>query len=334
MIVTRTPLRVSFVGGGSDLPAYLEQGNMGAVVSAAIDRYVYITVGKHWRPGIFRVSYSRTETVNHPRKIEHELVRESLRFMDIHAGLEITSVAEVPGRGTGLGSSSSYTVGLLHALTKLKNKPNTSPKWLAWAACQVEIDLVGKPIGRQDQYAAAFGGFNYIRFENNKVDVEPIMISQETLQALNNRLLLLYTGFKRYDDGILKEQNKNLSRKEKPVEETRKMVGLTCQAREALENGKLDDFGCIMGEAWECKRNLSKGITNPRIDELYEMAIDAGALGGKLCGAGGGGFLVFYVPSKRLGKQVFNQLGLRKIMVNYGVPGTACILDDREKRNG
>lgn len=331
MIVTRTPLRVSFVGGGSDLPAFLEQGNMGAVVSAAIDRYVYLTVSKHWRPGMFRISYSRTEVANHPKKIEHDLVRESLRFMDIHAGLEITSVAEVPGRGTGLGSSSSYTVGLLHALTKLKNKPNTSPKWLAWAACQVEIDLVGKPIGRQDQYAAAFGGFNYIRFEGSKVEVEPIMISQETLQQLNDRLLLLYTGFKRYDDEILKEQSKNLIKKESIVEETRKMVGLASQAREALEDGKLDDFGCILGESWEYKRNLSKGISNPRIDELYEMAMGAGALGGKIAGAGGGGFLVIYVPSKRAGKQVFNQLGLRRMMVNYGVPGSICILDDREK---
>ena len=151
---------------------------------------------------------------------------------------------------------------------------------------------------------------------------------------MNERLLLLYTGFKRYDDEILKEQNKNLLRKEDVVDETRKMVGLASQAREALENGKLDDFGCILGESWKYKRNLSKGITNPRIDELYDMAMDVGALGGKLCGAGGGGFLLFYVPSKRIGKQVFNQLGLRRMMVNYGVPGSICILDDRENRSG
>ena len=333
MIMTRTPLRVSFVGGGSDLPAFLEQGNMGAVVSAAIDRYIYITVSKHWRPGVFRIGYSRTETVNHPRKIEHELVRESLNFMDIHAGLEITSIAEVPGRGTGLGSSSSYTVGLLHALTKLKNKPNTSPKWLAWAACQVEIDLVGKPIGRQDQYAAAFGGFNYIRFDGEKVDVEPIMISQETLQKLNDRLLLLYTGFKRYDDKILREQNKNLLRKEEMVEETRKMVGLASQAKEALENGKLDDFGCILGEGWECKKKLSKNISNPRIDELCEAAKKAGAFGVKISGAGGGGFLVLFAEPEDH-KAIRESLKLREIKVSYGVPGSICILDDREDRGG
>jgi D-glycero-alpha-D-manno-heptose-7-phosphate kinase len=329
MIITRTPLRVSFAGGGSDLPAWTSQGNMGAVVSAAINRYIYITAGPHWMPNRLRVSYRKTEFVKKAAKLENELVRECLILMGIETGLEITSVAEIPGHGTGLGSSSSYTVGILHALARMiGTKP--SAQWLASRACTVEIERAKKPIGKQDQYAAAFGGFNYIRFRNNgNVEVEPLRISKETIQKLNDHLILLYTGIKRRSNDILAEQAHNLETDKFTNEVTQKMISCAFAIRDALEYDKLDDFGHILGEAWEYKRELSDKITRPEIDRLYDKAIDAGALGGKLCGAGGGGFFVFYVPDEKKKITVLRELNLRQIKVRFGVEGSRCVWDDR-----
>ena len=334
MIVTRTPLRVSFIGGGSDLPAFLQTGNRGAVVSAAIDRYVYVTVSKNWRKDLIRASYSRTEVVVDPSALRHDLIRESILSMEMGTGLEITSVAEIPGKGTGLGSSSSYTVGLIHALGVFDNiKP--PPVWLADMACRVEIDRIGKPIGKQDQYAVAFGGINYLCFNpNGKVDIAPLMITKETIRKLRKRLILFHTKFKRWDDGILREQASNLVDKPESVEATKKMVGLAFQAKEALEKGSLDDFGCMLNEAWKIKRTLSAHISNPDIDDLYDRAMSAGAYGGKICGAGGGGFMLVYVPTAEARASIIEKLKLRNIDVNYGVGGSQCVMDDREMRNG
>jgi len=329
MIITRTPLRVSFAGGGSDLPAWIAKGNMGAVVSSTINRYIYITAGPHWRSNRLRVGYRKTEFVSNAKRLEHELVRECLLLMGIETGLEITSIAEIPGHGTGLGSSSSYTVGLLHALARMIGvKP--SAQWLADRACIVEIDRANKPIGKQDQYAAAFGGFNYIRFRTNgMVEVEPLLISNDIIQKLNDRLLLFYTGIKRRSDDILIEQSKNL-KLDALAECTQKMVSCAFAIRDALENEKLDDFGYILGEAWQHKREMASNITRTDIDQMYDRAINAGALGGKLCGAGGGGFLLFYVPNETAKSEVMNTMKLRQLKVRFGVKGSQCVWDDRE----
>jgi D-glycero-alpha-D-manno-heptose-7-phosphate kinase len=297
MIISRTPLRVSFVGGGSDLPAFY-QSEIGAVVSTAISRYIYITVNPKFDDKI-RASYSQTEIVDGVDELKHELIREALKMVRIDRGIEITSISDIPSRGTGLGSSSTYTVGLLNALYAFRNYFAGAER-LAREACIIEIERCGKPIGKQDQYIAAYGGLQYIRFNpDGGVYVDPIVCEPETRQRLQAGLLMLYTGLVRSADDILKEQSYNTSTDEKKRTSLCKMVGLAEQMREALLRNDLNGFGEVMHAGWMEKRKLASGISKPCIDEWYERARAHGAIGGKILGAGGGGFLLLYAPPER-----------------------------------
>lgn len=292
MIITRTPLRISFAGGGSDLPAFYEQ-QPGAVVSTAIDKYIYITVNPKFDHKI-RASYSVTEIVDSVDELKHELIRAALCLLDIPQGIEITSISDIPSQGTGLGSSSSYTVGLLNALYAYRGHLAGAER-LAREACRIEIDYCGKPIGKQDQYIAAYGGLQYIRFNpDGSVYTDPVICSSATRQQLQERLLLLYTGLTRQADDILAEQSQETRTKADKQAALQRMVGLADQLCEALSRDDLDSFGEILHTGWLEKRKLAAGISNNNIDAWYERARAAGAIGGKLLGAGGGGFLLFY----------------------------------------
>ena len=294
MIISQTPYRVSFAGGGTDLPAF-SQREYGAVLSTTLDHHMYVTIHKRFEPTI-RVSYSRTEMASTLDEVQHELVREAMRQVEIDEPLEITTIGDVPA-GTGMGSSSSLTVGLLNALYAYRHQV-VSPQHLAQQACKIEIDILNKPIGRQDQYAAAFGGINYIRFNaDDTVDVEPVPCRAETLAELEQRTLLLYTGQTRDANQILERQSSGTADR---LEVLRHMRDLAASMRLALiGDGDLDQFAVLLHEGWELKRSLGFGISNDKVNEWYEAARKAGATGGKLLGAGGGGFLLLIAPPWR-----------------------------------
>jgi len=292
MIITRTPLRISFAGGGSDLAAFYERES-GAVVSTAIDKYIYITVNPKFDHKI-RASYSITEIVDSVGELKHELIREGLHLLGMKEGIEITSISDIPSQGTGLGSSSSYTVGLLNALYAFKGHMAGAER-LANEACHIEIDRCRKPIGKQDQYIAAYGGLRYIRFNpDESVFSDPILCSPDTRKRLHNRLLMLYTGLTRSADNILSEQTRETQSNETKRASLRRMVNLADQLCEALSRNDIDAFGEILHTGWLEKQKLAANISNGRIDEWYERARANGAIGGKLLGAGGGGFLLLY----------------------------------------
>ena len=297
MIITRTPLRISFAGGGSDLPAFYEQ-ELGAVVNTAIDKYIYITVNPKFDHKI-RASYSITEIVDGVDELQHELIREALFLLGIKQGIEITSISDIPSQGTGLGSSSSYTVGLLNALYAYCGHMAGAER-LAHEACHIEIDRCQKPIGKQDQYIAAYGGLKYTCFNSDgSVFTDPIICSSNTLERLQDSLLLLYTGLTRSADNILVEQAHGTRTDEAKQASLRRMVGLANQLCEALSRNDLDAFGEILHSGWEEKQKLAARVSNRQIDNWYQRARTAGAIGGKLLGAGGGGFLLFYAdPNK------------------------------------
>ncbi|MDD4979807.1 MAG: GHMP kinase [Candidatus Omnitrophica bacterium] len=291
MIISRTPLRMSFVGGGSDFKEYYQQ-NSGAVVSTAINKYIYITVNKKFDDGI-RVGYSKIEYVDNIDKIEHNLVREALRLVGITKGIDIVYMSDMlpAHEGSGLGASSSLTVGTLNALHAYKGE-HVSAETLAREACEIEIDVLGHPIGKQDQYAAAYGGFNHIQFNTDQsVFIDPIIFKNETKVELNKNLLLFYTAINSRSDSVLTEQKRNIKNNSHIL---REMVGLSKELRAALESNRLSEFGNILNKGWGLKKKLASNITNPLINSYYEEAIDAGAEGGKILGSGGGGFLLFY----------------------------------------
>jgi D-glycero-alpha-D-manno-heptose-7-phosphate kinase len=292
MIITRTPLRISFAGGGSDLPAFYEQ-EQGAVVSTAIDKYIYLTVNPKFDHKI-RASYSVTEIVDTVDELKHELIREALHLLGVKEGIEITSISDIPSRGTGLGSSSSYTVGLLNALYAYGGHMAGAER-LADEACHIEIERCRKPIGKQDQYIAAYGGLQFIRFNpDGSVFTDPVICSPNTRKRLQTRLLLLYTGLTRSADDILSEQTRETKSNEAKRASLKRMVSLAHQLCEALSQDDIDAFGEILHAGWLEKRKLATNISNSHIDDWYERARAAGAIGGKLLGAGGGGFLLLY----------------------------------------
>jgi D-glycero-alpha-D-manno-heptose-7-phosphate kinase len=297
MIISQTPFRISFAGGGSDLPAYYLQHG-GAVVSTAIDKYVYVTVSRKFDQSL-RVSYSRTEEVENAAQLQHPIVREGMGMLGLEGGLEITSVADIPSRGTGLGSSSSFAVGLMHALHAIEGR-HVSSGQLADEACRIEIEKCGEPIGKQDQYAAAFGGLNYIEFQKDgSVEVAPIAMSRETRENLDRHFLMFYTGITRSASGILAGQSKALADERQKAEAMHKMVAYAAELRDELWKGNFDAMGRILHENWLLKRTLTAGISSGEIDCWYDRATKAGASGGKLLGAGGGGFLLFYAPPEK-----------------------------------
>jgi D-glycero-alpha-D-manno-heptose-7-phosphate kinase len=294
MIISQTPYRVSFAGGGTDLPAFSRQ-EYGAVLSTTIDQHIYVTIHRRFEPNI-RVSYSRTEVAEALDEVRHEIVREAMRIMEVDEPLEITTIGDVPA-GTGMGSSSSLTVGLLAALHGYRNQV-AGARALAEQACRIEIDVLGKPIGRQDAYAAAFGGVNYLRFEpDGRVAVEPVPCRAETIAELERRVLLLYTGQTRDANAILERQAEATGHCLEALRDLRDLAGAM---REALSGaGDLDRFAELLHQGWEIKRSLGCGISNDRVDQWYAAARRAGAAGGKLLGAGGGGFLLLLAPPWR-----------------------------------
>lgn len=294
MVISQVPYRVSFAGGGTDLPAFYRQ-EAGAVLSVAIDKHMYVTVSPRFEPTT-RVAYTRTEICESIEDIQHELVREALRMTGLGRHLEITTIGDVPA-STGLGSSSSLTVGLLVALYAYKGQI-TAAKKLAEESCRIEIDVLGKPIGKQDQYAAAFGGLNFIRFNpDGSVDVEPVPAPPERMEQLCRNTLLFYTAHQRSADEILKKQSEGTKDR---MSILRQMRQLAEAMRDALTTPRgLDEYARLLHEGWLLKRSLGFGITTQYVDDWYEKARSAGALGGKLLGAGGGGFLMVYAPEAR-----------------------------------
>lgn len=291
MIVTRTPFRISFVGGGSDLESFYKQAP-GAVLSTTINKFMYISSHYFFDKDKIRVKYSQTETVTNLDELKHPVFREALNKFKINGALEISSNADVPS-GTGLGSSSSFTVGLLHNLYTVTGR-FIRKEQLAEEACDIEINRLKEPIGKQDQYAATFGGLNIIRFNSSgKVTVEPIHLRKGTYKSLQNNLLMFYTGSQRDSASILSEQKENMGLKDK-FEILKKMVDLVDELRDELHDGNLNGFGELLHKNWLLKQKLASKISNPTINDLYEKALRNGAIGGKLLGAGGGGFLLLY----------------------------------------
>lgn len=296
MIITRTPFRVSFAGGGSDLPSFYHR-HEGCVLSASINKYMYIDIHPTFNRLETVVKYNRTETVTDIRKIQHPIARQLLIDHKV-SGVEITSTADIPS-GTGLSTSSAYTVGLIHALYAFKGK-YCSQERIAKEACEMEIDKLGEPIGKQDQYGTAIGGLKFIRFlPDDSVEVEPIVVNKSTLAQLNDNLLLFYTGLTHSAGQILKEQNQNTQKEAEKFDNLVRMTELAYELRSALSNDQLDQFGAILDKNWHLKRSLASGISNSIVETYYETALKNGALGGKLLGAGGGGFLLFYCPKER-----------------------------------
>lgn len=296
MIVSKTPLRMSFVGGGSDLPAFYRE-EVGAVLSTSIDKYMYICVNKKF-DGRIRVSYTRTEDVELRHQVEHPLVREALDVVGIEGGIEIASMADIPSKGSGLGSSSTYTVGLLNALSAYRNR-FISKESLARLACEIEIQRCGEPIGKQDQYAAAYGGMNLIRFHpDDSVSVDPVICPTSLLQDMEDSTLVFFTGRTRSASAVLANQSAAMQASDRRAL-MRRMVQLAFEMKDQLEAGTLEHFGDLLDENWRLKAQLTAGISDPQIDGWYATGMANGALGGKLLGAGNGGFMMFYAPAER-----------------------------------
>ena len=330
MIIVRTPTRVSFCGGGSDLPVFYKKHG-GSVLSAGLNRYIYLSIHPYFYPDKLICKYSKNELVTTPSELEHPIFRVLLERFGLN-GVEIVSTADIPA-GTGLGSSSSFTVALLHTLYAYTGK-YVSAAFLAAEACQIEIEILGEPIGKQDQYAAAFGGLNVYRFnKNGSVAVEPVIMSPESLVRIERNLLMFYTWDLRSASQILVEQGKNVSSDSEKEKAQLEICKLTNELHMVLIKDNIDALGPILHAGWEHKRKLANGITNSLIDESYEKAIVAGATGGKLLGAGGGGFLLFYVPEHRH-NAVKNALStLRYMQFGFSRVGSTVIyVGDKPKR--
>ncbi|MBI2841896.1 MAG: GHMP kinase [Armatimonadetes bacterium] len=291
MIITQTPLRISFAGGGTDFADFYTREE-GRIVSSAIDKYIYVIVKERFDEKI-RVGYSRTEMVDCIDDIEHELVRESLRKVGIEKGIEISTMADVPSEGSGLGSSSTVTVGLLNALYAYKGEIKPA-EVLAREACEIEIDVLGKPIGKQDQYIAAYGGVRYFRFmRDGSVIVAPVEMDSVRRRQLDDSLLLFYTGITRQSSSVLSEQKENISDRMAALVKMRDQAD---SVHACLSDSKINRLGQILRAGWELKKSLATSISNDYINKLYEKALKAGATGGKVAGAGGGGFLLLFCP--------------------------------------
>lgn len=291
MIITQTPLRISFAGGGTDFADFYTKEE-GCVLSSAIDKYIYVIVKERF-DDMIRVGYSRTEMVEDIDEIEHELVRESLRKVGIRKGIEISTMADIPSQGSGLGSSSTVTVGLLNALYAFKGEIRPA-EVLAKEACKIEIEILGKPIGKQDQYIAACGGIRFMRFlRDHSVVVQPVDMEDIRRRQLSDSLMLFYTGVPRQSSGVLTEQKQNI---EARMSVLKKMRNQAETLRERLSDSRVSRVGQVLRAGWEMKKSLASGISSDHINELYEKAIKAGATGGKVAGAGGGGFLLLFCP--------------------------------------
>ena len=322
MIITQTPLRISFLGGGTDFPGYYRKFG-GCVLTTAIDKYVYAIVKERFDEAIV-IGYTKKEWVEKVDRIEHELVREAMKKTGVEKAVEITFLSDVPAAGSGLGSSSSVTVGTLNALYQYTGRAVEAER-LAKEACEIEIGILKKPIGVQDQYIAAYGGINFIEFhKDGAITVEPLGLSGEQLNDLTSQMMVFFTGKTRQAAGILKEQKENIGKKEK-------VLGLMAQqariARRLLTTGNFKELGKLLDEGWKLKKTLASKISNEEIDEIYGAAKKAGAYGGKISGAGGGGFLPLIVPSVKREKVRRALGGLREMPVGLSKDGSKVIFN-------
>jgi D-glycero-alpha-D-manno-heptose-7-phosphate kinase len=325
MIIVRSPLRVTLGGGGTDLPSYYRE-NTGFLIAAAIDKYVYITVHQTFVDDLI-VKYSMLERVKSIDELKHPIVREAFNLTGLPArGLEVASMADIPA-GTGLGSSGSFTTALLKALYTHR-KQLIHPRELAEQACDIEINRLGEPIGKQDQYIAAFGGLTCFQFNpDDSVDARPLNVDTENLYNLEDNLLLFFTGYSRNASSILKDQDDRTKQHDaRMIDNLNYVKDLGLRSLKALERGRLVEFGQLMHEHWSHKRARSSGVSNSRIDEWYELAMGNGAVGGKLIGAGGGGFLMFYAEDKTRLRHALTNAGLTEVRFRFDFEGTKIIV--------
>jgi D-glycero-alpha-D-manno-heptose-7-phosphate kinase len=321
MIGTRTPFRMSFIGGGSDLKEFYSR-SPGCVISTTIDKYMYIFVHPYFNNSI-QIKYSKTELVEHVEEIKHPIVKEILKKFDLK-GIDINSIADIPA-GTGLGSSSSYAVGLLHALYSYTGQ-SVSGERLAREACEIEIDMLKEPIGKQDQYAAAYGGLNKISFySDGHVDVEPIIMDPVVFDKLKSNLLMFYIGSTRRASDVLSEQKQNILSDKTKFDAVFKMRELTMDMQKCLVNSNLEQFGQLLHYNWQLKKSLSKKISGSDIDDIYELGLKNGATGGKILGAGGGGFILFYCEKLFHNKLKNSLKKLRELKFNFERTGSKII---------
>ena len=326
MIITQTPLRISFAGGGTDFPDFYKIDG-GCVISSAIDKYIYVIIKERFDDKI-RAGYSKTEMVDSVDEIEHELVRECLRKTGITHGVEISTMADIPSEGSGLGSSSSVTVGLLNAMYAYMGEIVPAEQ-LAAQACEIEIDVLGKPIGKQDQYIAAYGNLRLIQFTpSGEIQVEQIDMDPERKKRLSSSLMLFFTGITRKADNILSEQKKNISSRMDTLNEMRKQAFDVC---DGVRKGHIECIGQTMHKGWMLKKQLAGKVSTDEIDKIYESALDAGALGGKIAGAGGGGFLLLYCPPERhmAVRNRMREAGLKELSFSLERDGTKVIFNAR-----
>lgn len=325
MIITRSPLRITLGGGGTDLPSYYEK-HSGFLIAAAIDKYIYITVHETFQPE-FIIKYSSMERVGSVSQIAHPIIREALCALqlDQNGYLEITSMADIPA-GTGLGSSGSFTTALLKALHAYK-KNFVHPAELAEQACDIEINRLREPIGKQDQYIAAYGGITCFQYcPDGRVTAWPLRLSEETRYDLEDNLLLFFTGYSRAASHVLKEQDdKSRSMDSEMIDNLHFVKDLAKQSQRALEGGDLREFARLMHVHWEHKKRRSASMSNGKIDQCYDLAMANGALGGKLIGAGGGGFLMFYTEDKVRLRQAMRSVGLKEVRFNFHFQGTSVM---------
>lgn len=325
MIITRSPLRISLGGGGTDLPSYYRKYG-GFLLAAAINKYVYITIHQTFFPELI-IKYSKMERVQAVDQVRHPIIREALKLVGItELNLEITSMADIPD-GTGLGSSGSFTTALLKGLHAYR-KNLVLPSELAAQACHIEIDRLGEPVGKQDQYVSAYGGITCFRFlPDDTVQACPLRLSPETLHDLEDNMMVFFTGFCRSASSILREQDEKSKNDEREMLENLHFVReLGLKSEECLKAGKLREFADLMNVHWQHKKRRSQGMTNPQIDEWYELARANGALGGKLIGAGGGGFLMFYTEDKTRLRHALTRAGLREVRFHFDFEGTKVIV--------
>ncbi|HWR26704.1 MAG TPA: galactokinase [candidate division Zixibacteria bacterium] len=324
MIITRSPLRISLGGGGTDLPSYYREHD-GFLIAAAIDKYVYITLHQTFVDDMI-IKYSKMERVTSIDEIQHPIIREALRLVGIkNLNIEISSMADIPS-GTGLGSSGSFTCSLLKALHSYK-KNLIHPKDLAEQACHIEIDLLKEPIGKQDQYISAYGGINCFEFcKNDTVKAKPLNISDETLYSLEDNLLLFFTGYSRSASEVLKEQdNKTKEKDQSMIENLHFVKELGYKSQAAFESGNLEGFAELMNVHWEHKKKRSNSMSNNKINDWYDIAMKNGALGGKLIGAGGGGFLMFYADDNMKLRHAMAHEGLKEVRFKFDFEGSKVV---------
>lgn len=326
MIIVQTPLRVSYFGGGTDFKDYYLQHG-GCVLSTSIDKYIFVTIKSRFDKKL-RVGWTRTEMVDSVSEIQHELIRESLNITGIHEGIEITTMGDIPSQGSGLGSSSTVTVGSLHAMHSLKGDL-VSAKELAEQACEIELNVLGKPIGVQDQYIAAYGGLRVFNFcQTGQVTEEKVLLDPITERRLSTNTLLFFTGVTRKADNILEEQKQNIGDRLEILSEMKKLVSV---ARAELENGNPHAIGELLHTGWELKKQMASKVSNPELDEMYSTARKAGAIGGKISGAGGGGFLLLYCPQDKQ-ESVRSALSrLQELNINLEPDGSKVIFNYQRK---